>query len=702
MSWYINQHWFFMHYKSVNPAFCYLLLSLCSSDLYGDVINHEFLWHVPLVGPIETDSLQVRFDGRAREFVMRKQDATQWGRLSSSTSNIQASNYSTPRNYGPSLSSYRYSASSYTPSTRGSTATTVESGYSLSRSTSSATTTASLTRSSSISSAYHRSPYITYVISLYLLPAASRGSAFTPSSCTLSSSNHISAVGNTSRSSYGNGTIFVSRSPSNYSMSSDATSRVSQPVQASPPAVRSRSSSAIASYRCSILVIELVAEKASQFANFAQHDAHEFLSFLLDGLHEDLNRVKIKPLTATVEGDGRSDIDVSNEAWRNHTLRNDSIFVDLFHGQLKSRLQCPNCDRVSITFDPFVYLPVPFPKIKKSTTLYFWSLDPLLKPVKVTVQYSTDGTIQDLLTALSDLVRVPSKSLRLLEVFSHRIQKVFLPTDRASDICSGDVLYAFQVHDAADCNETVVELLIIQRQLYSSTMRYACSECGKSDGRLKACEACYNAYYCNKFSVDIFQPPQFSSEDNEPPVRDMSDNLLLDEKKVSEPLVLESGTYLSINWYNLRNGRPFISVESRRTLDIDVAKSEKLAKQFGQLSNDGSGDPTLLDMLHVEATKKLELYRLPPILIIQLKRFVYTATYQTMHRRSKDERRVIYPINSLDMSLFLADSAPNDQSTASVSFLVKLFNIKIYILTIIPFNVLYHVSIYEDQISSFF
>ncbi|KHJ93552.1 ubiquitinyl hydrolase 1 [Oesophagostomum dentatum] len=92
---------------------------------------------------------------------------------------------------------------------------------------------------------------------------------------------------------------------------------------------------------------ELVAEKASQFANFAQHDAHEFLSFLLDGLHEDLNRVKSKPLTTTVEGDGRSDVDVSNEAWFNHTLRNDSIFVDLFHGQLKSRLQCPKCDRVS-------------------------------------------------------------------------------------------------------------------------------------------------------------------------------------------------------------------------------------------------------------------------------------------------------------------------------------------------------------------
>lgn len=38
-----------------------------------------------------------------------------------------------------------------------------------------------------------------------------------------------------------------------------------------------------------------LAKFASQFAGFQQHDAQELLSFLLDGLHEDLNRVKVKP-----------------------------------------------------------------------------------------------------------------------------------------------------------------------------------------------------------------------------------------------------------------------------------------------------------------------------------------------------------------------------------------------------------------------
>ena len=55
------------------------------------------------------------------------------------------------------------------------------------------------------------------------------------------------------------------------------------------------------------LLQNLVAQRASQFSGYAQHDAQEFMAFLLDGLHEDLNRVKKKPYTETVDSDGRPD-----------------------------------------------------------------------------------------------------------------------------------------------------------------------------------------------------------------------------------------------------------------------------------------------------------------------------------------------------------------------------------------------------------
>ena len=55
----------------------------------------------------------------------------------------------------------------------------------------------------------------------------------------------------------------------------------------------------------------------------------EFLAFLLDGLHEDLNRVKCKPYFEAKDVEGRRDEEVAEECWQNHIARNDSIIVDL-------------------------------------------------------------------------------------------------------------------------------------------------------------------------------------------------------------------------------------------------------------------------------------------------------------------------------------------------------------------------------------
>lgn len=50
---------------------------------------------------------------------------------------------------------------------------------------------------------------------------------------------------------------------------------------------------------------------------------------MLDGLHEDLNRVKCKPYIEVKDGDGRPDEEVADEYWGNHLARNDSIIVDV-------------------------------------------------------------------------------------------------------------------------------------------------------------------------------------------------------------------------------------------------------------------------------------------------------------------------------------------------------------------------------------
>lgn len=111
---------------------------------------------------------------------------------------------------------------------------------------------------------------------------------------------------------------------------------------------------------------------AQQFSGYHQHDSHELLSYLLDGLHEDLNRVKTKPYTTLSELPGRSDEEVAGEFWNNHLKRNRSVIVDLMHGQYKSTLLCPQCGKVSITFDPFLTytLQIPNKETKKFNMVF--------------------------------------------------------------------------------------------------------------------------------------------------------------------------------------------------------------------------------------------------------------------------------------------------------------------------------------------
>jgi ubiquitin C-terminal hydrolase len=87
----------------------------------------------------------------------------------------------------------------------------------------------------------------------------------------------------------------------------------------------------------------------ASFTGYQQHDSQELLAFLLDGLHEDLNRIIKKPYIELPDFDNMSDDEVASKSWAYHKARNDSVIVDLFQGQFKSRLICHECGKV-ITF----------------------------------------------------------------------------------------------------------------------------------------------------------------------------------------------------------------------------------------------------------------------------------------------------------------------------------------------------------------
>lgn len=82
----------------------------------------------------------------------------------------------------------------------------------------------------------------------------------------------------------------------------------------------------------------------------------------MDGLHEDLNRIKKKPYVERTDYNNRPDFEVAKESWEQFKLRNDSVIVDNLYGLYKSTLKCPNCAKISITFDPFLMVNVSIPQ----------------------------------------------------------------------------------------------------------------------------------------------------------------------------------------------------------------------------------------------------------------------------------------------------------------------------------------------------
>lgn len=101
---------------------------------------------------------------------------------------------------------------------------------------------------------------------------------------------------------------------------------------------------------------------APRFMGYNQQDAQEFLRFLLDGLHNEVNRVTARPKASLENLDHLPDDEKGRQMWRRYLEREDSRIGDLFVGQLKSSLTCTDCGYCSTVFDPFWDLSLPIAK----------------------------------------------------------------------------------------------------------------------------------------------------------------------------------------------------------------------------------------------------------------------------------------------------------------------------------------------------
>ncbi|KAL3914257.1 MAG: hypothetical protein SGILL_006174 [Bacillariaceae sp.] len=192
-----------------------------------------------------------------------------------------------------------------------------------------------------------------------------------------------------------------------------------------------------------------ISKFAPRFAGCLQHDASEFLAFLLDGLHEDLNRIRKAPYVEMADvSNGQNMSIAAAEAWDAHKRRNDSLVMDTFYGQFQSTCVCPNCERVSVSFDTFNHVSLEIPQAVQSVPIAV----PVLiyfadgrRPVKVGVALPGQAPAHELKSRVSDLARVLTSNLIFTGVCNSSIYTLLDDKRQVSTLdTSQDLIVAYE------------------------------------------------------------------------------------------------------------------------------------------------------------------------------------------------------------------------------------------------------------------
>ncbi|XP_047630072.1 ubiquitin carboxyl-terminal hydrolase 4 isoform X5 [Phacochoerus africanus] len=475
---------------------------------------------------------------------------------------------------------------------------------------------------------------------------------------------------------------------------------------------------------------------APQFSGYQQQDSQELLAFLLDGLHEDLNRVKKKPYLELKDANGRPDAVVAKEAWENHRLRNDSVIVDTFHGLFKSTLVCPECAKISVTFDPFCYLTLPLPlKKDRVMEIFLVPADPRCRPTQYRVIVPLMGAVSDLCEALSRLSGVAAENMVVTDVYNHRFHKIFQMDEGLNHIMPRDDIFVYEVcstsMDGSECITLPVyfrerksrpsststgavlygQPLLVSVPKHKLTLEFlyqaVCErisryikqplpdESGSSPLELGACNGSRGS--CEGEDEEEMEHQeegreQLSETEGSGEDESGSDRGETSQKKLKDrPCPERLFTFSLVNSYgtadinSLATDGKLLKLNSRSTLAIDwdsetrnryydeqeseayekhvsmlqPQKKKKTAvalrdciELFTTMETLGEHDPWYCPSCkkHQQATKKFDLWSLPKILVVHLKRFSYNRYW-----RDKLDTVVEFPVRALNMSEFVCD-----------------------------------------------
>ncbi|XP_031419653.2 ubiquitin carboxyl-terminal hydrolase 43a [Clupea harengus] len=195
----------------------------------------------------------------------------------------------------------------------------------------------------------------------------------------------------------------------------------------------------------------IVSKYGTQFRGNSQHDALEFLLWLLDRVHEDANPTpnnnnsSSKTKAPAVVQAGAETIAPAGPVNTQQPGTRYSFVQEHFQAQYRSSLTCPHCLKQSNTFDPFLCISLPLP-LRQT------------RPLNVTLVFSTKGqrylrvglavpllgSMSALRTMVAEEGKISPDQVILTEIYPTGFQRSFSDDDDLTSIADSDVIYAFQ------------------------------------------------------------------------------------------------------------------------------------------------------------------------------------------------------------------------------------------------------------------
>jgi ubiquitin carboxyl-terminal hydrolase 4/11/15 len=393
-------------------------------------------------------------------------------------------------------------------------------------------------------------------------------------------------------------------------------------------------------------------------------------------------------------------------AWSDYTSRNSSIITDLFGGQYRSEVSCTQCGKVSVTFDPFLTLHLNIPSdSRQELDITYVPAAPEHRAVKLKFLTSSHPSVQQLKQEVADALGKDIADLRAVFITNNIVQD-WAPSEAGGKgslyfyealVSSSTAVWVniskrFPQSPDSQIADSYPRLIGVQPQaslkaVHLEVFRHLMRSV--KDGRIGGCQETLDdePSLVSQFElsfpsllgqpgVDLYTLKVSNYPRGSSPCEVCSDSYCrgcalpyTDYKLTSERVLLDAVFTLSHQWLTVL--RQTVDHSSVSEMSLSLSKEHQRQLTLYECF-EYTGQPENLDedntlycskcVDQVKILKKIEVWSVPRLLLIVLKRFKHQGVLM-----SKVNKVVQFPIEGLDLDSYVLGDRPGIYDLYAVS-----------------------------------